>query len=69
MYNPINRTYNNMDPQKLHADRYKNANSTILRNDSPENVRQRVVLPSSLTGSDRFMQRVINRLQDDCSTL
>ena len=43
---------------KLRADLYATANSAMLRNESPENIGQRVILPSSFTGGDRFMQQL-----------
>jgi Helitron helicase-like domain at N-terminus len=43
---------------QLRADRYTNAYSAIPRNESPENIGQRVVLPATFTGGDRFMQRL-----------
>jgi hypothetical protein len=44
--------------KKLRADRYTNAYSAIRNNVSPENIGQRIILPSSFTGGDRFMQRL-----------
>ena len=43
---------------KLRTDRYTNAYSAILQNEAPENIGQRLILPSSFTGGDRFMQRL-----------
>jgi helitron helicase-like protein len=49
--------YLRFNQAKLRADRYTNAYSAILGNEAPENI-GRIVLPSSFTGGDRFMQRL-----------
>jgi hypothetical protein len=43
---------------KLRADRYATTHSAIQRNETPQNIGQRVILPSTFTGGDRFMQQL-----------